>query len=480
MKKYNLLKTIGIIMIVFMLLTWFIPTSFFDGTKFVNDGYDPMGLFDLLLLPFKFFDWNNSVRLLQIDNISVEFLSYTGSVLALLSIGVFYKVLNKTGAYGNLVENVTKKLNKNKIVFIVLSIVLFTLLSSLTGLSLLLFALVPFFITVLLKLKFSRVTALASTVLPILVGRACSITAWDVTGINNVVYGIKWNDNLILRIIILIIFLISLIAYVILSKSPADDVKDDPMYEGIIKKEKSYIPILVLTGVFFIIIGICMYNWYYVFNSTLVTDAYDTILSNSINGYPFVSNLLGTIEPFGYWSGFTMSTMLIILSMLISFMYSLSFDTYVEAFKSGIKTMIKPVLYVVLASIVLVFISNKNSNIFYTISNWFNNHISFETIPFSTFSSGIYGLFVNDYTAVALQSVGMLSKFFVDGAYSLAVICFQLVYGIVSVMAPTSIFLVAGLAYLDIPYKKWLSYIWKLFLGLLLLAILILLIVSLI
>lgn len=480
MKKYSLLKAIGISAIVFMLLSWIIPVSYFDGTKIVSNGYDPMGLFDLLLMPIQFFNWDNVVKILKIDNVSIEFVGYIGNVLALLSIGIFYKILNKTGAYGNLIEKITKKLKDDKILFIVISIIAFTLISSLTGLSLLLFMLVPFFVTILLKLKYSRVTALASTVLPILVGRACSITAWDVTGINNAVYGVAWNTHLALRIISLIMFMVVLSAYVILSKSPADESKEDPLYDENVKKGKSYIPIIVLTSVFFIIIGVCMYNWYYVFNNTTITDAYETIMSNSINGYPFVNNVFGTLEPFGYWTGFTMSAMLIILSFALSFMYSIKFDEMVDSFKEGIKAMAKPAFYVVLASIVLVFINNKDSNIFYTISNWINTKISFETIPFSSLTATVYGVFVNDYTSVALQSVGMFGKFFVDGAYSLAIICFQMVYGIVSIITPTSIFLVAGLSYLDIPYKKWLSYIWKLFLCLLVLTLLILLIVEII
>ena len=38
---------------------------------------------------------------------------------------------------------------------------------------------------------------------------------------------------------------------------------------------------------------------------------------------------------------------------------------------------------------------------------------------------------------------------------------FQAIYGIVMVIAPTSIFLLVGLSYLNVSYKDWVKYIWK-------------------
>lgn len=494
MKKNSLLKAIGIVVILFMLLTWIIPTSEFvvqevvnDETvknQFINNGHMQMGLFDLAYLPFRFFSDSNVSMVAQIDGMTANFVSYVAIVLGLLSIGIFYKVLNKTGAYGKLVENIVNKLKDKKVLFIIISILMFTIFSSLTGLTLLLFLLVPFFTTILLKLKFSKVTTFASTVLPILVGRICSITAWDITGVNRIVYGVSWNDNLLIRIITLIIFMVLTIIYVVMSKSPADENVEDPMYEKNVKNEKSYVPLLALTGLFFFIMAAFMYNWFYTFTNASVTEAYETIMSNTINNYPFVNNLLGALEPFGYWNGFTMSVMLLLLSLILSFIYSLSFDDIVSSIRDGIKGMGKVVIYVVLASMVMTFVCSsaysvgESSNIFYTIAHWINGNISFEPIPFSTLTSGVYSIFLHDYSTIALQSSDFLNSYFTGGDYSLAVLCFQTIHGLIALVTPTSIFLVAGLVYLDIPYKKWLSYIWKLLLCLVLLGLLILFIVS--
>lgn len=485
MKKYSLLKAIGIVVVIFMLLTWIIPTGSFVEGKIVGNGYDPMGLFDLILIPFNFFNWS-FFSLKPLPNGSYELVGYAGNVLAILSIGVFYKVLNKTGAYGKLISKLSNSLSKHKTKFIIITMILFTLLSSLTGLTLLLFLLVPFFITLLLKLNYTKVSAFATTILPILIGRACSLTAWDITGINNVVYGVSWSTNILYRVIILLIFMILTIAYVLSTKSIeviSEDKKkkvtiEDPLYDEYVDNKKGYGLLILFTSIFFIIMAVCMYNFYYVFNITAVTDAYDSIMSNTVSGYPFVNNLLGNIEKFGYWSGYSMSAMMIILSIIVAFLYSLSLDDFINSFKEGIQKMGKVAIYVVLASTIMVFLNENVSNIFYTIAGFINEKITFNTVPFSSLISGIYSVFINDYYSIAMQTTNLLSTYFKGDAYTVSILCVQLIHGIVSILTPTSIFLVAGLSYLDIPYKKWMSYIWKLFLLLLIIGILVLLIIS--
>ena len=41
------------------------------------------------------------------------------------------------------------------------------------------------------------------------------------------------------------------------------------------------------------------------------------------------------------------------------------------------------------------------------------------------------------------------------------------IYGLVQFVTPISVFLLFGLSYMNIPYKKWLKYIWKFFVGML-------------
>lgn len=479
MKKYNLLKIIGITMIIFLFLSWLIPSGVFVNGVYTNNGYEPIGFLDIIMAPINFFNWTFVSKHLMIDG-SIEFYSYAGTILALLSIGIFYKVLNKTGAYGNLIEELVKKVKKRKEIVLISSIVFFTLFSALTGLSLLAFLLVPFVITVLLKLNFSRLTTLGATVLSILVGRMVAITSTEITGISNMIFSFNITTDLALKIMLLIIFITTLILYVLYSKSSKDEIDEDPLYDEIIVKEKSYVPIIMLSTLFFVILLICMFNWYYVFNVTVITESYENIMSTTIGGYPIANNIFGMIEPFGYWTGFTMSAMLMILSLIISFIYSVSFDDIINSIKEGTKKMAPVAVYAILACGIMVILANSDSNILFTISNWIYENITKLAVPFTALITAIYSFFINDFFAVSSPISGMISTYFADSTLSLSVLTMQFIHGLVSIIAPTSIFLVAGLSYLNIPYKRWISYIWKFIMIILLVGLLLLLLVSMI
>jgi uncharacterized ion transporter superfamily protein YfcC len=52
----------------------------------------------------------------------------------------------------------------------------------------------------------------------------------------------------------------------------------------------------------------------------------------------------------------------------------------------------------------------------------------------------------------------------------------QGLYGLTMFVAPTSLFLILGLTYLNVPYIKWLKNVWKLVIALFLLILIILVI----
>ena len=60
--------------------------------------------------------------------------------------------------------------------------------------------------------------------------------------------------------------------------------------------------------------------------------------------------------------------------------------------------------------------------------------------------------------------------------YPIMAMIFQSIYGLVMLVAPTSVMLMAGLAYMEVPYTKWLKFIWKVLLQILIAVIIIILI----
>ena len=65
------------------------------------------------------------------------------------------------------------------------------------------------------------------------------------------------------------------------------------------------------------------------------------------------------------------------------------------------------------------------------------------------------------------RQVGNLLATYEGASFNIAYVIYVTINGLVSMFTPTSIVLMLGLSYCDIPYKKWFAYIWKFLLGML-------------
>ena len=105
-----------------------------------------------------------------------------------------------------------------------------------------------------------------------------------------------------------------------------------------------------------------------------------------------------------------------------------------------------------------------------TISNW----ILGLTDKFNVFTSYLTGLvnslFTVEYQYTANLIGSHLATLYADNVNVLSIIM-QSTYGLISFVAPTSAILLIGLSYLDIKYTKWLKYIWKFLLTMLVVTI---------
>ena len=83
MKKNNILKAIGILFLLFVVLSWIIPAGYYSYGEYTSTSTTPIGLFDIIIYPFM--TATSSVFILT----AIDF----------LLIGAFYGVLNKTKVY---------------------------------------------------------------------------------------------------------------------------------------------------------------------------------------------------------------------------------------------------------------------------------------------------------------------------------------------------------------------------------------------
>lgn len=465
MKKKDILKAIGIVLGVYVVLTWLIPTGTFSATKVTSTATEPLGLFDIIKYP------------LQTLATSI----FVVIALSVLLIGGLYGVINKTGVYSNLIAGIAKKFKGKEKNFLIITILVLGILSSLTGLVLPLFVLVPFFAAVILTLGYNKLTAMLSTVGAILVGNLGSTYAFNINGYIVYFFQNKINDSIWFRVGLFVLVIISLIVFVLKTakiekkkvakkttksekKTEEKEVKEQliiPLYEKNVDKKKDSTALIVIFSLMLIAILIGMFNWENVLGVKIFTDVYDAITKFELNGYPIFANILGTIDPMGYWTNTEFCMLMIIAILLIKCAYSIKLSDAFDGFVKGVKEMVPVAIYVFIANILFLVINSSatGATIYPTIANFFiSMSEKFNVLTFglaSIVGSVIYNDFPYMLNAL-LEPINALTN-----DYSLVGIISQGIHGLVMLIAPTSIILIAGLKYFDVSYKDWFKNIWK-------------------
>ena len=479
MKKNSLIKAIVGIFLAYVVLSWIIPAGYLSGSQLQTDGTAPVGLIDLIRYPI----------------IACTSSIFTLSALVILLIGGFYAVLNKTGAYGNVVEGLKKKFKGKEFNFVIISVVLFAVLSSLTALTIPLFILVPFFVAVLMSLGYKKFTAFMSTIGAILVGNMASTYGFNINGYLKYFLDLDMNSTILYRIIFLVVC-IGILIFAIYKISAKDFEKKTtrksakksekseeteeviiPFYDGVVDKKKSATPMIAIVVIMMLVSFVSMYNWSNGLGIDLFNNIYESIFEFEINGYPIFGNLIGSVDPFGYWSNYELSFLIIVATLLIGWIYNIKFSEVVGEFKNGVKKMLKVAFYMLLANVIFL-IMNSDSygyNIFATIAEFFLSM----TDKFNVFTISLTGLagglLYNDFPYMLNALYSYLGSVFTD--FEVIGLVLQYVHGFVMLIVPTSVILVVGLTYLEIPYVEYLKKTWK-YLLMLLAAIVLVLVVA--
>lgn len=459
MKKNDLLKAIGIIFIGFVILSWIIPTGSFSGGEFTSSATHPIGLVSLVKYPI----------------ISLSSSVFVLTALVILFIGGFYGVLNKTGVYSKVVDGFVKNFKGKEKTFLVISILIFSILTSLTALTLPMFILVPFFVSVILLLGYNKITALLSTVGAILVGNMGSTYGFNINGYVTYFLGTDIHSSILYRAILLVLLVGTLIFFVLktskIEKKKAtkkstkknEEVSADelviPLYEKTTAKKLSTKPMIIISVVAIILSLVGMFDWYDTLKVNFFNDIYTKVMEFELNGYTIFANIIGTLDPIGYWSNYDLACILLLASLLIGWVYNLKLKDTAESFINGMKEMIPVSVYTILASVIFLIMNSSTETIYTTIANFFLSMTDGLNVVTLGLTSAVGGLLYSDFPYMLNAIYDPIKTLYKD--YDLIALILQSIHGIVMLIAPVSVILVAGLKYLNISYKEWLKNVWK-------------------
>ena len=445
MKKKSLFKALTIVFLVYVVLTWVIPTGYYSSGSYVKETITPIGLFDIVRYPI----------------ITLTSSVFVLTALVILLIGGLYGVLNKTGAYQNLVEKVLKKFKNKEKTFLIITTLLFVILSSLTALDLPLLILVPLFSTILIMMGYSKFTAMLSTIGSILIGNLVSTYGFNVAGYITY-FTNDINDSIIYRIMLFVLVVVLLLIKII--KTSKSKTKEEPiLYEKISSKEyKKTTGLVVALIIMMIVLIVGMTNWEELFKITFFSDLYTKITSVKISGYPVFSLIIGSIYEMGKWTNYELAFILIITTFLIGKIYKLTLREIYEAFISGVKQLIPVAFFAVLANTLFLVMNATTTGytIFPTIANYlFGLANGFNVITFGLISF-IGSLLYNDLPYLLSTIYDPITSIYSSSASVMGIIV-QSIHGLVQFIAPTSVLLVVGLKYFDIDYKDWFKNTYK-------------------
>lgn len=502
-KKNNLFKVIIACFLFCVLLTWLIPIGSISEGEVTVSTISPVGLFGLVYVPI------------------ITFATFVQYTLVIFGIGGFYGVLAKTGVYSKLVDKVTKKYENKEKLFLIITISTLMVLSSVLGNPYGLLVFVPFLMAIVLRLGYNKITALASTIGAILVGGVASTYGLNVaTQLSNVL-GTDVNNAIIPKFAFLVITIVLYVLFVCSNKrtkieKPFEIVKEtveEVVVESVKENKKgknkkikeavekviekvvetkvfTYIPIpfvnekeegtknekplVILLGLFAVILFLSMTNWQYMFNVTLFDDIFKKIGAIVLGDVPIIEKFLGVQTAFGYWTSYELTSLLVIFSLLIGWVYGFKLDETFDAFKKGCKEISKTAFLMTLTcTIFTVMLMGSGSSIYVTITNLLVG-LTKDFFFLTTAISGLLsGFFYNDFY-YALSSVAEIFQTKYDADFvNIFGFIFQTMHNIMMLITPTSILLVGGLSLLDVSIKDWFKYILMFVLQLLVLSIVI-------
>lgn len=485
MKKHSLFKVILIVLGSLIAVDAILAILGVCGVKGLKDVYTMIPLGDVLI------------------NFVQSFYYFFDTVVYLLVLGAFYGVLNKVPAYKKLVDNIAQKVKVNSKLFVFITTGLFAVLTSLTGLTNVLLIFVPFVIAIILLLGYDKLVAISSTIVSMLVGfmgglyvtfrDSSNYYGYSATTFEGLT-GISLSSTVWAKLAILVFGTALLIFFINRYMNNVKDKKvkyelneSDAVVATEVKgdyKEIRTWPMIVIFAIIFVILVLGYLPWNTLFGITCFDSFNEWLLGLKIGEFTIFSNIISNnMTAFGNWAslGSYMSIIitLILFTLLIKFIYKVKFNDVIDNFVSGSKKMVPMIFLVILSYAILV--STYNHGFIANIINWVSDTKLGINVVTTSLITMLGTLLHSDlyYTIAGVYS-NIIATITDESLMPLYAVTFQSVYGLTSIVAPTSFLVIFALKYFDVPYTTWIKYIWRFVLMLFLLVILVLLVLALV
>ena len=267
MKKYSTLLVVTIMILLIALLTWILPVTYFNG-ELIEAERAQTGLMNFFAYP------------------GFTFYNFVYVFVYLLAIGGIYGLLNKTGAYRIILEKVSNHVKERKVLCLIITVLLISLIVSFTGFTFEALLVMPFIAGVILLLGYDKVTAAMVTVGSISVGVIGTTFSKLIAGTFNEVLNTKYTDLVIVKVILLVICAVILILNVIRHVKKTEDSKNPEesfLLPEKVKGDKPKVwPLVLILSVFILVMIISTVDWNGAFGITFFDNLHSSVMEGRV------------------------------------------------------------------------------------------------------------------------------------------------------------------------------------------------------
>ena len=488
MKKSGLFKILLAIVFLFAILSWLLNASYFDAQT--------NSLIVLKDIFTQYYGLDLSIQIGFFDIFKLIFgtlMYFSDKFIFILSVGAFYGVLSKTGKYRAWIDKIAEKFKGNEKALLITMSIILLLLSSLANYGLLFLIFVPLLIGIVIALGYDKITAFITTFGAIILGELGSTLGYNISSIINNALGTTFKAALGYKIILLVLGIAFLVIYILKTNHSKTDAKElDELIGEKSSNKYSVVSLFIVFGLIFVLLVLgCTYWSSFVKEggTTFFETIHNKIMATKIAKMELFKNLNGTyysiffasnqsieakpvFEAFGYWGLQEMSIILLLASLLIGRLYRIKHSDILNSMITGVKKFLAPALLVLFAHVILF----VGQYYYPVIADFILNLSSKFNVLLSSFTMMIGTLLNFDMQYVAGSVLPQVIAH--GGNTKLLMLMTQSIYGVVSLIAPTSLMLIIGLSYLNIPYCEYIKKMWKYILILLAVVITFLLILS--
>ena len=211
-------------------------------------------------------------------------------------------------------------------------------------------------------------------------------------------------------------------------------------------------PFILVFDIILVVLALSVFDWKGIANVSWPTDALKAVRDFSIGGFPIFDKLFGqSLNEFGSWSmNYEMPAFIILSTIFLGFIYGLKVDKFFEGVVDGIRRASKPAFYMLFTYLVLIIVTYHPYQL--NITKFLLGLTKGLNVITMTISLMIGSVFNVDTLYLSQIILPYATTIVTDTSlYPILGVMTQSIYGLMMLVAPTSVILLGTLSYLEIP-----------------------------